>query len=185
MDLCKNYLGRDWRPLQVDLDVQKPRRSACFEDLFQCPVTFDSPTTSMIIHLDDARSELLRRRPSVITESDLRRSCSAAPYDLIGTVKEIVRLRLLDSEIDIEGVASLIELGPRTLQRRLADEGLAFRSLVSQVRAQRATELLRETHIPLASIAADLGYSTASHFSRAFQKTTGALPSEIRGRLGS
>jgi AraC-like DNA-binding protein len=183
MDLCRHYMGRHWSPLRVDLDVKKARYSASFEDVFQCPVTFDNPSTCMTIHREEAGSVFLCKKPSFITQSDLRRSCLAAPTDLIGIVKELVRLRLLDSEIDIDGVASPISLSPRTLQRRLADEGIDFRTLVSQVRAERAVELLRETQMPVSSIAADLGYSTASHFSRAFRKTTGALPSDIRSRL--
>jgi AraC-like DNA-binding protein len=183
VDLCRHYMGRHWSPLSVDLDVQKTRCSASFEDVFQCPVTFDNPSTCITIHWEEAGLVFLRKKPPFITQSDLRRSCLAAPTELIGIVKELVRFRLLDSEIDIDSVASLISSSPRTLQRRLADEGIDFRTLVSQVRAERAVELLRETQMPVSSIAADLGYSTASHFSRAFRKTTGALPSDIRSRL--
>jgi AraC-like DNA-binding protein len=183
VDLCRHYMGRHWSPLSVDLDVQKTRCSASFEDVFQCPVTFDNPSTCITIHREEAGLVFLRKKPPFITQSDLRRSCLAAPTELIGIVKELVRFRLLDSEIDIDSVASLISFSPRTLQRRLADEGIDFRTLVSQVRAERAVELLRETQMPVSSIAADLGYSTASHFSRAFRKTTGALPSDIRSRL--
>jgi transcriptional regulator GlxA family with amidase domain len=98
----------------------------------------------------------------------------------VGEVTEIVRSRLHDGESDFEGLAHLLALGPRTMQRRLVDAGTSYRDIVARVRVERALELLQETDIPILDISADLGYSAPTHFARAFRRATGRSPDEIR-----
>jgi len=153
-----------------------------YEDLFRCPVVFDRPSIAIYIERDALNYSPVRaagRR--IVTYSDLGRLPQRpAPRNLISMVTEVVRLRLLDGGKDIDGTARHLELGPRTLQRRLNDEGTTFQALVSQVLAERAIEILRETEAPMIDIAVELGYSSSSHFARAFHKTVGLLPSDIR-----
>ena len=113
--------------------------------------------------------------------ADLRRLVSGgAPRDFVGEVTEIVRLRLLQGESDIEGLAHLLALGPRTIQRRLVDAGTSYRNIVARVRVERALELLQETDIPIFQISGELSYSAPTHFARAFRRATGRSPDEIR-----
>lgn len=118
----------------------------------------------------------------MITPSDLRRGVEPVPTDAVGIVPEMIRLRLLDVDADIDVVAAEINLGPGALQRRLSDDGIVFRALASQLRAERALELMRQSDAPVAAIAAELRDSSTSHFSRAFPKTVGENPSDIRRR---
>lgn len=183
INLIRSYLGPDWRPRRVELDLTRPKSSRAHEDVFQCPVIFEKSDIAVIIDREELATASTRRTTtrSLVTFSDLRRLVeTGAPGDLITSVNELVRLRLLDGEVDIDKIAGFLELGPRTLQRRLNDEGTTFRALVSQVRAKRAIEMLRETEAPMIDIAVELGYSSSSHFTRAFSKTVGLVPSEIR-----
>lgn len=89
-----------------------------------------------------------------------------------------------------EGVPSLnstaINLGmsARTLQRRLADNGLTYQHLVMQARLELAQSLIGATTYSLAEIAFLTGFSEQSAFTRAFKrwvgKTPGAFKSEAR-----
>lgn len=182
ISLVRAFAGANWHPLRVELDIPRPPSSTPYEDLFRCPVIFDRPGIAVIIDRHALNYGPLQASGSnTVTYSDLRRVAERpAPTDLVSVVRELIQLRLLDGIIDIDSVARHLELGPRTLQRRLNDEGTAYRALVSQVRAQRAIEMLRETESPMIDIAVELGYSSSSHFSRAFRKTVGLLPSDIR-----
>jgi len=82
--------------------------------------------------------------------------------------------------LTISQAADLAGVSVRTLQRRLAAEGLAFSELVEEVRAELAGEMLNDTDLSLNEVAKELGYSTLSNFSRAFQRWTGKRPSEFR-----
>ena len=182
ISVVRAYTGANWHPLRVDLDISRPPSSTPYEDVFRCPVIFDRPRIAVIIERHALNNgPVLAAGRKTVTYSDLRRIAERpAPTDLVSIVREIIRLRLLDGDIDIDGIARHLELGPRTLQRRLNDAGTAFRALVSQVRAERALEMLRETEAPMIDIAIELGYSSSSHFTRAFRKAVGRLPSDIR-----
>jgi AraC-like DNA-binding protein len=84
--------------------------------------------------------------------------------------------------MDIEGTAQNLDVGPRTLQRRLQREGASYRDLVEAARRERASALLIETSERVADIAVALGYSSPSHFVRAFRRWTGNTPNTFRQR---
>ena len=150
ISVVRAYTGANWHPLRVDLDISRPPSSTPYEDVFRCPVIFDRPRIAVIIERHALNNgPVLAAGRKTVTYSDLRRIAERpAPTDLVSIVREIIRLRLLDGDIDIDGIARHLELGPRTLQRRLNDEGTAFRALVSQVRAERALEMCARSWRP-------------------------------------
>lgn len=176
------YLGTKWRPLRIELDIVKPPPSAPFEDVFQCPVIFDSPTTTVVFgrHHLDAHGPRHRAGP-IITIADVARDRrSIAPHDLLGVIQEQVRLQVLSGAVSIDSAARAMDVSIRTLQRELNRQGIDFRTLANATRAQRAAELLRYTDSSITTIAMDLGYSASSNFSRAFRAATGLSPREFR-----
>ena len=70
----------------------------------------------------------------------------------------------------------------RTLQRRLKEEGLTFRKVVSETRRQLAMELLEDTRTPISEIAWRLGYSEVASFNHAFRRWTDTSPHVFRQR---
>jgi AraC-like DNA-binding protein len=90
----------------------------------------------------------------------------------------------LPLEVASEGAAAtLLGVGLRTLQRRLAAEGTSFRHLLDAARAQHAIASLLRGGTPLAQLAADIGFSEQSSLCRAVQRWTGRAPLELRQRL--
>jgi AraC-like DNA-binding protein len=85
-------------------------------------------------------------------------------------------------------VARSLGVSVRTLQRRLSDMHLSYSNLLEEVRYRRALVLLRDTDTSMIEIARLLGYSDASHFSRAFrrwgQQSPTAYRRASRGRRG-
>jgi len=67
---------------------------------------------------------------------------------------------------------------PRSLQRRLRDDGTSYRELVDTVRHLRAIDLMQRG-LPISDVAESLGFSEARAFRRAFRRWTGLLPSAI------
>lgn len=77
-------------------------------------------------------------------------------------------------------IAELMDMSPRTLQRRLTDEGGTFFGVIDRWRMGRAMQLLLDPRLPVSEIAARLHYSKSSHFSRVFRRWTGMKPNEFR-----
>jgi len=85
---------------------------------------------------------------------------------------------------DLRDLADALGLTPRTLQRRLKDEGETVQGLVLDVRRALAAELLA-TAMPLAEVSQRLGYAEPSVFFRAFRRWTGDTPEAYRRRLAA
>jgi AraC-like DNA-binding protein len=90
---------------------------------------------------------------------------------------------MIDRRFDLEGVARKLNLGVRTLQRRLDRDGLGYRTILNQVRCQLAADLLAQTDHSVTEIALALGYEDPAHFSRAFARATSLPPSRYRQRI--
>jgi AraC-like DNA-binding protein len=83
----------------------------------------------------------------------------------------------------IGAIAETLDLSPRTLQRRLEQEGLTFSQLLSDVRLRMAADRLSSTDMGIWAIALDLGYTDASNFTRAFRAKTGVSPQTFRENI--
>lgn len=80
----------------------------------------------------------------------------------------------------VADVAARLAMAPRTLQRRLADEGRSFTEVVRRTRVAAAEELLRDPGRSVTAIGFLTGFSDTAHFSRTFKAATGATPTRWR-----
>lgn len=85
-------------------------------------------------------------------------------------------------DVTLESAARALHASPRTVQRRLEEEGTSFSEVLDRARAALARRLLRETDRKLADVASAVGYSDLAPFSRAFRKWTGTPPGAFRGQ---
>ncbi|MFY9918032.1 MAG: helix-turn-helix domain-containing protein [Mycobacterium sp.] len=85
----------------------------------------------------------------------------------------------------LDAVAASLHLHPRTLRRRLAEEGTSFRALTNDVRAALATELLSQVGLTVEQVARRLGYAETAAFNHAFVRWFGLAPNEYRRRQGT
>jgi AraC-like DNA-binding protein len=79
-------------------------------------------------------------------------------------------------------VARVLHLSPRTLHRRLVEEGTSFRALQEEVRHALALEYLKTERLGVEEIAFRLGYTEVANFRRAFKRWENVAPSVYRER---
>jgi len=80
----------------------------------------------------------------------------------------------------LEVVASYLNLTPRTLHRRLADEESSYKQILEEVKSSLAISYLSNSDMSIKEIAFFLGYDDLSNFRRAFKRWTGQTPSTYR-----
>ncbi|MET3551827.1 MULTISPECIES: AraC family transcriptional regulator [Burkholderia] len=83
----------------------------------------------------------------------------------------------------LDDIARLMNTSPRTLKRRLQEEGTTFRTLLAQARGAMAETLLGDAHLSLTEVAERLGFSDLSSFSQAFKRWYGVPPGTYRSGL--
>ncbi|GAB2535598.1 helix-turn-helix domain-containing protein [Nocardia heshunensis] len=82
--------------------------------------------------------------------------------------------------VPVAALATRLEIGDRTLQRRLSEAGTSWSAELAAVRRDQVTHLLRNTSLTVQTIALRTGYSDARALSRAFDGWTGQSPSAYR-----
>ena len=102
------------------------------------------------------------------------------PSSLSATLGECLIPYLSAGYPHVSMAAALVSCSVRTLQRRLHAEGTNYSEVVEDARRRAGTRALLETNTGLAEIAARLGYSEQSAFTRAFRRWTGTTPNRYR-----
>ncbi|WP_323033147.1 AraC family transcriptional regulator [Paracoccus sp. (in: a-proteobacteria)] len=177
-------IGRRIPLMQVDFACPAPENRRDYHQFFGAPVHFDQPVS----RLSFAAGYL--SLPTIRSEKALEGFLRGAPANILlryrhdqGLSARIrARLRSLPPEDwpDFDRLAAELHLSPATLRRRLRSEGQGFAAIRAEIRLFRARQLLRETGLSVAEIAARLGYGEPSAFHRAFLKLTGTTPAAFR-----
>jgi AraC-like DNA-binding protein len=128
--------------------------------------------------------ESLRQARIALQDTDLGvLSASAPPTDFPGSVAHVFRLFMGEAQPQIDSIAAVMGVSVRTLQRRLAEHGMDFSTIVERTRIEAAMALLDEPSRSIIEISFDLGYSDVSSFTRAFRRWTGVSPGRYRRGL--
>ena len=115
-------------------------------------------------------------------QGDVRRAAEWSADHLNSVGLENVRRRLRDIP-ELTDVASVLEVHPQTLRRRLAAEGTTFKEIKNQVRRDTALHFLGKQGLSIEEIAHRAGFSESSAFIRAFKGWTGITPYTYRKGL--
>lgn len=78
--------------------------------------------------------------------------------------------------ISLEEMAANFNLSPRSLQRKLKEEGVKYQEIADAVRKSLALYYISAGSYPLKDISYMLGYNEMSAFTRAFRRWTGSSP---------
>jgi hypothetical protein len=124
------------RPLEVHLSYRVPPDIAPYARLLKAPVLFDQPRTCLVFHADALETRLpgadaeRRRR----LEAELMAAARAMDPGIAARVRHALRPMIQDGRAEMPAVAAELRLHPRTLRRRLAEEGVRFGDLRDSVR---------------------------------------------------
>lgn len=95
-------------------------------------------------------------------------------------VEAVLRRALSSTRGRREIVAKLLGMHPRTLQRRLAEEGCTYQQLLDAVRRERAYHWLATTEVPLIQVAGLLGLADQTVLNRNCRRWFGRTPGDMR-----
>lgn len=92
----------------------------------------------------------------------------------------------VDNELSLDSVAEHISISPKYLSKIFKDEtGINFTSFVTDVRIEKAKELLINTDMTIQQIGYVVGYNTPAYFIRQFKAKYGYTPNEYRRIYGT
>ena len=174
-------------PLAVELRSPPPADAAEYARVFGVAPRFGRAANAIELDHFDADSPLLSADPAlsrvIERHADALLAARPEPAETIANrVRRLVGAMLRDGEAGatLGAVARRLQMSERSLQRRLAAEGVGFDALLDELRRDLAVRYLADAKLAIAEVAYLLGYSEPSAFHRAFKRWTGATPAEAR-----
>jgi len=175
--------GSETTVREVRFAFARPDFAADYAVVFPCSVKFDALHTSILF---DPRqfNRLITRSPAEASVF-LKR----APLDWIFTASRAhsnslrVRAFLYSAawqSCQLPEAAHALNMTPRTLNRRLKEEGTSFQKIKDALRRDIAIRALQQGTDSIEQVAFDIGFSAPSNFHRAFYKWTNRTPGSYR-----
>lgn len=88
-----------------------------------------------------------------------------------------------NKDISLDDVSREVEISPYYFSKIFKEEtGRNFVEYVTEIRMNRAKELLLHTDMSMKEICSEIGYADPNYFSRTFKKNTGVTPTEYKER---
>jgi AraC-like DNA-binding protein len=183
MAFSRWLLGPQFRPRALCLRRPKPEDVRLYEEIFACPLRFGCAQDSLLLHARDLHRPLPSANAQVFLthRRQLEEQLQRQQHHCIALqVGDVLQRLLPEGEPSRERVASLLNLSPSTLHRRLLAEGTSFKALLDQTRAALAKSYLIQSERTLLDIAFQLGFADPSNFFRSFKRWYGVPPGQYR-----
>jgi AraC-like DNA-binding protein len=182
--------GPAWVPLSAEFQHRAPDMMEPYHSIFGTRLGFERKENAIVV---DATT-LARRMPVAIEglhesiqelgELHLREQTTAA--SMAARLQTVLAARLSsETSFDLETVAGEIGLPARALQWRLEQQQTSYEKVLLATRIVEAERYLRDTTHQLTRIAALLGFSELSAFTRWTHKQFDTTPSALRHHLRS
>lgn len=183
INTLRGMLNQPHMNLRMELPYPAPAHAQLYYQVLGPDVQFGCPRGRIIMPRDWLQTGLPSSNPALrrLYEEECARLLADLEGESSVAEQTLNLLRKLEGQYpQMPQIANMLNLSPRTYRRRLDEEGQSFQKLLDQVRGEHATRYLRNTRLPLSTIAYMVGFSDASNFRRAYVKWTGRSPREVR-----
>jgi AraC-like DNA-binding protein len=152
---------------------------------FGTRVCFGKPINAIFLNSSDFDIPLLNRNEQLyeLATSFIDTQYPSTANVLSAQIRVITARLLAAGKCSHVEVADAVGMHPRTLQRRLRDEGISFEDIKDEVRRDVALRYLSQRSMPLIKVATMLGYSEPSVLTRSCYRWFAHSPRRVRELL--
>lgn len=179
LQILYSLTGKRIKPMQIRTIYDKEGDNDKLNNYFKCPIQYATNEFALLFDssiLDfpilTANNQLLSIIEKLIIEMKERGQES----NLSNAIRKYLLQCLPTIDVDIKTVAQNLNIGERTLQRRLRKENTSYREILNSVRIELSERYIEE-NISFAEIAYLLGFDSQSAFNKFFQKHFKKQPS--------
>jgi len=185
--LIRQLIRPDWQPQRVCFEHPAPRDLSAHLRFFGPHVEFDCDFNGIVFGKADLDARNPWADPAMARYAQQLVDESVVPQQatMLEDVRRTILLLLPSGRCSVEQVAETLGVVCRTVQRRMADQGQSFSSVVNEIRVELATRYVTGSDRPLTEVATLLGFSAPSGFSRWYHTQFGCSPKESRASAAS
>jgi len=183
LSIARHGTGTRLSPLCVEF-VQPRAHAKSIERHFGCEVFSGAERNAIVFRAADAERPFVTRNSELLAmlapqfEKELKEQ--SQDENFLERVRVALQQKLTGQRPTIEEIADVLHVSPRTLQRRLQDEGSSFQRVLEDARHQLARHYLNNPVLELNEAAYLLGYNDSNSFVRAFRTWEGVPPARWR-----
>jgi AraC-like DNA-binding protein len=172
--MVREFSGPQWQPGEIGVMVNHPTSRFIREQFANTTIRLAQPYS--YVTLDNVQLSLppLGQQDVISTDSSLH--FEALPQDFVCSLKQLMYAYIYEKNMTLGVIAEACDMSKRSLQRRLSEKGTRYSEVLDQVRFHAAKQKLQDGNMSITDISQRLGYSDATHFSRAFRRVTGVTP---------
>lgn len=167
----------------------EPVDRAPYQSFFRGKLAFKANEDAYILARDVLSLPLKEATPELSTAferlADALVSRLGPKTSFVNDVRDALAEELISGIASEENVAKRLGITPRTMHRRLVEEGSTFRKARDELLLRRAERLLLERSIALGEVCYLMGYSEPANFNRAFRRWTGLTPNRWRNQYAT
>ena len=168
--------------IRVELPHEPLAAEADYEKYFGAPVEYNCNRNALYVSPDTMNTCLLHRSEQMHRIAAAYMNVQFPTVDGLyaSRVEAAIRKTLGTDSCNRESVARAMAMHPRTLQRRLQQEGTSFDELRDHIRRETVEHYLCHTNMPISQVAGMVGYSEQAILSRSCRRWFGQSPRAVR-----
>jgi len=182
INTLQGLLNKPDLEMRLELPYSQPAHGSLYTDIFGNDVHFDCRHQRISFNQSLMAAELPSSNPALrnLYEQECARLLTDLEKNSVAE-QSLQLLRKLEGQYpQMPQLAQMLNFSARTYRRKLEQEQQSYQELLDQVRAEHATRYLKNTNLPLSTIAYIVGFNDASNFRRAYTRWTGNSPSDVR-----
>jgi AraC-like DNA-binding protein len=162
----------------------EPEDASAFQSVLQSEVETQSSWSGFALTREAWGLPLRRRDPFLRNWLERKAAqilaSQAAQEGVAMEVRRLLAAPASGSSMSMGAAARRLAMSPRTLQRRLSEEGTSFDALREETRKQAAEMFLADRTLAISEVAFLLGFSEPGAFHRAFKRWHNITPDAFR-----
>lgn len=161
-----------------------PAHAREYRAMFLGELVYDQPACGFYLHPRFLQLPIIRNMaelqfflrdcPAVILHRPVRDS------SLHTRIRVLLQRHDFEQMPDLDTISQTLLMAPRTLRRKLRDEGTSLRQIKDDLRRDFAQKLLASEHLSVQEVAEQSGFTEAAAFCRAFRRWTGHSAAQWR-----
>lgn len=183
--MLRMLAGADANPAQVSFMHERLGAPESYAETFGCRTLFSQRRCGFELPASLGRRPVGHAHAQTLQLATAYLESQFAPgaATLAARVVELVRRLMTTGHCDAETIAEGLAMHPRTLQRRLAEEGKRYDTLLDEERKRQTEHYLAQSGLHLSQVTGLLGYAEQSSLNRSCQRWFGMTPRQYREQL--
>ncbi len=183
IELASSITNKPFPILEMYLTYPPPADLVPYQRRFNCQLHFNQPRNIVVFDINCLKDPVSLANKEVFKLCERQCQLLATKSEEDDLLSNRIRNYLVKNPgkfPTLEEMAEHLNIGSRTLRRRLVKEDVTFQQILDDTRRELAIQYLKYTSLTPKQIGFMLGYSSVSNFRRAFKSWTDKKLSDFR-----